>query len=162
LRQRGQILWAILSRIWNLRSALVIVQPDTVLHWHRTGFKLFWRWKSRTGKVGRPSTEPEIRRLIHRVVPENPFWGVPRIQSELALLGQVASETTARKYRVRIRKPPSQTWRTFLDNHVRDIVAIHFFTAPTTMFRILFCFIVLHHHRRMVAHFKVTEHPTAE
>ena len=163
LRRRDRIFWAVLSRIWpNWRSVLVIVQPDTVVRWHRQGFKLFWRWKSQRGKVGQPKIELEIRNLIRRMSSENPIWGVPRIQSELALLGHTVSEATVRKYRIRERKPPPQNWRTFLDNHVRDIVAVDFFTVPTATFRILFCFIVLRHHRRVVAHFNVTAHPTAE
>ena len=163
LRRRDRFFWAMLSRVWShWRSALVIVQPDTVIRWHRRGFKLFWRWKSRTGKVGRPKIEAEIRKLIRRMSRENPGWGVPRFQSELALLGHTVSEATVRKYRIRTHKPPSQTWRTFLDNHLQDIVAVDFFTVPTATFRILFCFIVLRHHRRMVIHFNVTAHPTAE
>ncbi len=162
LRKRDRIFWAILSRIWsNWRSALLIVQPDTVVRWHRQGFKLFWRWKSRTGEVGRPKIELETRRLIRRMSRENLGWGVPRIQSELALLGHTVSEATVRKYRIRQRKPPSQTWRTFLDNHLTDIVAIDFFTVPTATFRILFAFVVMRHNRRHVVHFNVTAHPTA-
>jgi len=161
LRKRDRIFWAVLSRLWaGWRSALLIVQPDTVVRWHREGFKLFWRWKSRA-KRGRSSLEAEIRSLIRRMSRENPTWGVPRIQSELALLGHTVSEATVRKYRVRTQKPPSQTWRTFLDNHLADIVAIDFFTVPTATFRILFCFIVLRHHRRTVVQFNVTAHPTA-
>ena len=162
LRKRDRIFWAILSRIWqNWRSALLIVQPETVIRWHRTGFKLYWCWKSRMGKVGRPKIEAEIRRLIRRMSRENPTWGVPRIQSELALLGHAVSEATVRKYRIRKRNPPSQTWRTFLDNHLIDIVAIDFFTVPTATFRILFAFVVMRHERRKVVHFNVTAHPTA-
>ena len=162
LRRRDRIFWAVLSRIWsNWRSALLIVQPDTGVHWHRQGFKLFWRWKSRTGKVGRPKIDAEIRRLIRRMSRENPTWGVPRIQSELALLGHTVSETTVCKYRTRHRKPPSQTWRTFLDNHVRDIVTVDFFVVPTVRFQLLYCFIVLRHDRRRIVHFNVTVHPTA-
>ena len=161
LRQRDRIFWAILSRIWaNWRSVLLIVQPDTVVRWHRQGFKIFWRWKSRA-KRGRPSIEKEIRALIRRMARENPLWGTPRIQSELALLGYVVAASTIDKYRIRPRKPPSQTWPAFLDNHVKDIVAIDFFTVPTATFRILFCFIVLRHNRRMIVHFNVTAHPTA-
>ena len=162
IRNRDRIFWAALSRIWaNWRSALLIVQPDTVIRWHKRGFKLFWRWKSKA-QSGRPPIEPEIRKLIRRMSRENPLWGTPRIQSELALLGHVVAESTIDKYRIRTRKPPSQTWRTFLDNHVRDLVAVDFFTVPTATFRLLFCFIVLRHHRRMVVHFNVTAHPTAE
>ncbi len=161
LRQRDRIFWAILSRIWaNWRSALLIVQPDTVVRWHRQGFKIFWRWKSRA-KRGRPSIAKEIRALTRRMTRENPLWGTPRIQSELALLGYVVAASTIDKYRSRPRKPPSQTWRAFLDNHAKDMVAVDFFTVPIATFRILFCFIVLRHDRRKVVHFNVTAHPTA-
>ena len=162
LLKRDRIFWALLSRIWaNWRSALLIVQPETVVRWHRRGFKLFWRWKSRS-EPGRPKIELEIQKLIRRMSRENPIWGVPRIQSELALLSHSVSEATVRKYRIRHRKPPSQTWRTFLHNHARDIVAIDFFTVPTATFRILFAFVVLRQDRRHVVHFNVTAHPTAE
>ncbi len=100
--------------------------------------------------------------MIRRMSLENPLWGTPRIQSELRLLGYEAAKATVDKYKVRHHKPPSQTWRTFLDNHVRDIVAVDFLAAPTATFRILFCFIVLRHDRRVVAHFNVTANPTAE
>ncbi len=93
---------------------------------------------------------------------ENPSWGVPRIQSEFALLGHTVSEATVRKYRTRHRNPPSQTWRAFLDNHLTDIIAIDFFTVPTATIRILFAFVVMRHDRRMLVHFNVTEHPMAE
>ena len=161
LRRRDRILWVWLFRLWaGWRSVLMIVQPETVVQWHRLGFRLYWRWKSRA-KLGRPNIEPEIRSLIRRMSRENPIWGVPRIQSELALLGHTVSEATVRKYRIRHRKPPSPTWRTFLDNHLQDIVAIDFFTVPTATFRILFAFVVLRHDRRHVIHFNVTAHPTA-
>ena len=163
LRRCDRIFWALLSRIWpNWRSVLIIVQPDTVVRWHRQGFRLFWRWKSRTAKVGRPKIKSEIRNLIRRISRENPMWGTPRIQSELALLGYVVAESTIDKYRIRLRKPPSPTWRAFLNNHVKDIVAIDFFTVPTATFRILCAFVALRHERRHVVHFSVTAHPTAE
>jgi transposase InsO family protein len=163
LRNRDRVFWAWLSWPWpNWRSVLVIVQPATVIRWHKEGFRLYWRWKSRSRKSGRPKIDAEIRKLIRRMSTENPTWGTPRIRSELCLLGYEASKATVDRYRMRHRKPPSQSWRTFLDNHVRDIVAVDFFTVPTATFRILFCFIVLHHHRRMVVHFNVTAHPTAE
>jgi len=163
LRKCDRIFWVWLSRFWaNWRSALLIVQPDTVVGWHRQGFKLYWRWKSRTDKVGRPKIEAEIRTLIQRMSRENPLWGTPRIQSELALLGHIVAESTVDKYRIRPRKPPSPTWRAFLDNHVKDIVAVDFFTVPTATFRLLFAFVVLRHDRRHVVHFSVTAHPTAE
>ncbi len=162
LRKRDRIFWTWLSRLWsNWRSVLVIVQPETVVRWHQQGFRLYWRWKSRAGKVGRPRVDAEIRKLIRRMSRHNPLWGTPRIQSELQLLGYEASKATVDKYRIRHHKPPSQTWRTFLDNHVRDIVAVDFFTVPTATFRILFCFVVLRHDRRFVVHFNVTANPTA-
>ena len=162
LRNRDRIFWVWLSRLWaGWRSVLVIVQPDTVVRWHRQGFRLYWRFKSR-GKPGRPKVEAEIHKLVRRMCRENPSWGAPRIPSELELLGYEVSETTVAKYMVRRRNPPSQTWRTFLDNHLADIVAIDFFTVPTATFRILFAFVVLRHDRRMVIHFNVTAHPTAQ
>ena len=119
LRPRDRVFWVLLSRLWpNWRSALAIVQPETVIKWHRMGFKLYWRWKSRPGKPGRPRIEREIRALIRRMSRENPTWGAPRILSELLLLGYDVAEATVAKYMVRQRKPPSQTWRTFLANHV--------------------------------------------
>ncbi len=162
LRKRDRIFWVWLSRLWaGWRTALVIVQPDTVVRWHRQGFKLYWRWKSRR-EAGRPKIDTEIRRLIRRMSRENPLWGVPRIQSELALLGYTVAESTVAKYKIRRPRPPSQTWRAFLDNHICDIVAVDFFTVPTATFRILFTFVVLRHDRRHVVHFNVTAHPTAE
>jgi len=107
LRRRDRIFWAILSRIWTgWRSALLIVQRDTVVRWHRQGFRLFWRWKSRTAKVGQPKIKAEIRNLISRMSRENPLWGTPRIQSELALLGHVVAEPTIDEYRVHPHRPP--------------------------------------------------------
>ena len=163
LRPRDRLFWVLLSRLWrNWQSALAIVQPETVIKWHRKGFQLYWRWKSRAGKPGRPPTKQEIRELIRRMSRENSTWGAPRIVFELALLGHDLAEQTVAKYMVRTRKPPSQTWRTFLANHVPDIVACDFFTVPTVTFRVLYVFIVLRHDRRRVVHFNVTEHPYAE
>ena len=163
LRPRDRLFWVWLSKLWpDWRSALAIVQPDTVLKWHRQAFKLYWRWKSRAGKPGRPPIQAEIRDLIRRMSRENPLWGAPRILSELLLLGHYVAERTVAKYMVRIRKPPSQTWRTFLANHVPDIAACDFFTVPTATFRVLYVFLILQHDRRQVVHFNVTEHPYAE
>jgi transposase InsO family protein len=163
LRPRDRVFWVWLSRCWsNWRSVLAIVQPETVIGWHRQGFKLYWRWKSRSSKPGRPPIEREIRELIRRMSRENPRWGAPRICSELLLLGHDVAERTVAKYMVRTRQPPSQTWRTFLDNHVPDIVACDFFTVPTGTFRVLYVFIVLRHDRRVVVHFNVTTNPYAQ
>ena len=163
LRPRDRIFWVRLSRLWShWQSALLIVQPETVIRWHRQGFKLYWRWKSRGGKRGRPPIEREIRNLITRMSRENPTWGAPRIVSELALLGHDVAQQTVAKYMVRTRKPPSQTWRTFLHNHVPDIAACDFFTVPTATFRVLYVFLVLRHDRRQVVHLNVTTNPYAE
>jgi len=135
LRPRDRVFWVLLARCWpNWRSALAIVQPETVIKWHHLGFKLFWRWKSKRGKPGRPPIERELRDLIRRMSRENPTWGAPRILSELILLGHDVAEETVAKYMVRNKKPPSQTWRTFLANHVPDIAACDFFTVPTVTF----------------------------
>jgi putative transposase len=161
VRDRDRLFWVWLSRFWTgWSSALVIVKPETVIRWHRAGFRLYWRWRSRKRTVGRPKVEAEIRNLVRRICRENSTWGAPRIQSELRLLGYDVSESTVAKYMIRRRKPPSQTWRTFLENHVGEIAAIDFFTVPTATFRILFCFLVLLHDRRRVVHFYVTTDPS--
>ena len=162
LRRRDRIFWAWLSRYWsNWRSVLVIVQPATVIRWHRAGFRLYWRWRSRKRTVGRPRVEAEIRDLLRRMCLENPTWGAPRIQSELRLLGHDVAESAVAKYMIRRRKPPSQTWRTFIENHVGEIAAIDFFLVHTVTFRVLFCFLVLLHQQRRVIHFNVTSNPSA-
>jgi putative transposase len=139
---------------------LIIVKPETVIKWHRQGFRLYWRWKSKA-PLGRPKIDKEIRELIGKMSRENPLWGVPRIQAELRLLGFDLAESTVAKYRVRGSASPSQTWKTFLANHTKQITAIDFFTVPTLTFRNLYCFIILMHDRRKVGHFNVAAHPTA-
>jgi len=162
LRVRDRVFWTWLMRLWpNWRSALLVVKPETVIRWHREGFRRYWHRKSQIRKLGRPAVEPEVRDLIQRMSKENPTWGAPRIQSELALLGHDLAESTVAKYMIQTRKPPSQTWRTFLDNHVGDLVGVDFFTVPTATFRVLYCFIILGHERRRVIHFNVTTNPTA-
>ena len=161
LRTRDRIFLVWLSKLWpNWRTALLIVQPETVVRWHRQGFKLYWRWRSRK-KPGRTPVDREIRDLIRRMSRENPTWGAPRILSELLLLGHAAAESTVAKYMVRQPRPPSQTWRTFLANHAGHIAAVDFFTAPTVTFRVLYVFVVFRHDRRRVVHFNVTTNPTA-
>ncbi|MCP4610353.1 MAG: transposase [Planctomycetes bacterium] len=162
LKRKDRIFWAWLSRIWpQWKSTLIVVKPETVIKWHRRGFKLYWRWKSRSSKVGRPRISKEIRDLIRQMSQENSTWGAPRIQSELKLLGYEVADSTVAKYMVKQKKPPSQTWRSFLKNHVKQIAAVDFFTVPTVKFQILYCFIVLRHHRRRIIHFNITMHPTA-
>ena len=161
LRKRNRIFWVWLSRLWSgWQSALTLVQPETVVKWQRQGLKLYWRWTSRK-KPGRPSADRKIRDLIRRISRENPTWGAPRILSEMLLLGHCVAESTVAKYMVRDRKPPSQTWRTFLANHPGQIAAIDFFTVPTVTFSALYVFVVLRHEQRRVVHFNVTTNPTA-
>src|SRR5215472_3243237 len=154
--------WTWLSRLWsNWRSALMIVKPETVIAWHRRGFRLYWRWKSRHPQ-GRPCVPHEVIDLIRKMSLANPRWGAPRIHGELLKLGLELSEATVAKYMVRHRKPPSQTWRTFLANHTKDLVSSDFFVVPTVFFRVLFVFVILSHDRRRPVHVAVTEYPTAD
>ncbi len=162
LSRWDRFLWMWLSRAWaGWRSSLVIVQPATVLAWHRRGFQLYWRWKSRPNPVGRPKLDAEIRDLIRRMAKENPTWGRRRIRAELALLGYEVAELTVAKYMHRMSPRPSPTWRAFLATHARDIVAVDFFLVPTLTFRLLFVFVVLRHDRRELLHLNVTDHPSA-
>jgi putative transposase len=162
LSATDRTLWVWLSRFWpGWRSALLIVKPETVIAWHRKGFRLYWTWKSRLPN-GRPSVPQEIRDLIRKMSLANPRWGAPRIHGELLKLGIEVSQGTVAKYMVRHRKPPSQSWRTFLKNHVKDLASTDFFVVPTATFRLLFVFVVLSHNRRRPVHFGVTTHPTAE
>ena len=137
------------------------MKPETVVAWHRRGFRLYWSWKS-ARRQGRPSISGEVRELIARMSAANPSWGAPRIHGELGKLGIVVSQATVAKYMVRHRRPPSQTWRTFLSNHCKHLVAADFFVVPTAAFRLLFVFVILAHDRRRPVHFAVTSHPTAE
>ncbi|MCP5115909.1 MAG: transposase family protein [bacterium] len=158
-----RLLWAWLSRIWSdWRSALVMVKPETVIAWHRKGFRMFWTWKIRSGKPGRPAVPKQVRGLIRRMSRENPLWSAPRIHGELLKLGIEVGETSVSKYMVRRRKRPSQTWRVFLENHLTTSVSIDFFAVPTIRFQVLYVFLVLAHDRRRIVHFNATAHPTAE
>jgi hypothetical protein len=163
LTRADRLFWVLLSQVWcDWRSALDIFKPATAIAWHRKGFRLFWTWKIRNGQVGRPAVSCEVRDLIRRMSRENPLWGAPHIHGELLKVGIEISETSVAKYMVRGRKPPSQTWRTFLNNHVKNLVSVDFFTVPTIRFQVLYVFLVLAHDRRRVVHFNVTAHPTAE
>ena len=163
LTASDRFFWACLAATWrDWRSALIIVKAETVIGWHRKGFRLFWTFKSRHGRCGCPSVAPETRQLIRRMSRDNPLWGAPRIHGELLKLGIDIGQTSVSKYMVRGSKPPSQTWRTFLENHLKSEVSIDFFTVPTVRFQILYVFLVLAHDRRRILHFGVTAHPTAE
>jgi len=163
LTSADRLLWAWLCGAWSdWRSALVIVKPETVIGWHRKGFRLYWTWKVRHGRPGRPPISKEVRKLIRTMSRENPLWGAPRIHGELLKLGIDIGETSVGKYIARSQKPPSQDWRTFLENHVKTMVSVDFFTVPTIRFQVLYVFLVLAHDRRRIVHFNVTAHPTAE
>jgi transposase InsO family protein len=162
LRRTDRLFWIGLARIWTRwRQALVIVTPDTVLHWQRRRFRAYWTKRSGRRNGGRPAVAAEIKALITRMAAANPLWGAPRIHGELLKLGITVAERTVSRLMPKRRPQPSQTWRTFLANHVRDLVSLDFFTVPTARLRVLFVLIVLAHHRRRVVHFNVTEHPTA-
>jgi transposase InsO family protein len=163
LTPADRLLWAWLCAVWNnWQSSLFVVKASTVIGWHRKGFRLFWAWKVRHGKPGRPTVPNEVRALIRTMSRENALWGAPRIHGELLKLGIDIGETSVSKYMIRRRNPPSQTWRTFLDNHVKTLVSVDFFTVPTIRFQVLYVFLVLAHDRRRILHFGVTSHPTAE
>src|ERR1700674_495367 len=164
LRLRGSdralLIW--MTRLWpSLLGAAQVVQPETVLRWHRAGFKAFWRWKSRK-RAGRPKIDRGLRDLIQRMSKENPQWGASRIHGELLMLGFEVAQSTVSKYMVRGGTPPSQSWKTFLLNHAQAIAAIDLCVVPTLTFERLFAFLVLGHGRRQLLWFEVTRHPTAE
>jgi transposase InsO family protein len=145
----------------KMYDALAIVRPDTVIRWHRAGFRSYWRWKSRR-RCGRPTVPLEIRRLIREMSIANPLWGAPRIHGELLKLGIDIGQTSVAKYMARRRVPPSQGWKTFLRNHADGIVAMDLFVVPTISFRLLYGLLIMGHGRRQILWFGVTAHPTAE
>lgn len=164
LNAGDRLFWTTLRRFWSRWSdALVIVKPETVIGWHRAGFRLYWRWRSRS-RGGRPRITPELRDLIARLAKENPDWGAPKIHAELQRLGFTVTERTVARYLRRIVRcgDPNQKWLAFLQNHREVIAAMDFFTVPTVTFRVLYCFFVIEHGRRKVLHCNVTPHPTAE
>jgi transposase InsO family protein len=164
LRLRGsdRALLVGMTRLWpNLLGAAQVVQPETILRWHRSGFKAFWRWKSRK-RAGRPKIDRGLRDLIRRMSRENALWGASRVHGELLMLGFQVAQSTVSKYMVRGQNPPSQTWKTFLQNHAETIAAIDMCVVPTLTFDLLFAFLVLAHGRRQLLWFEVTRHPTAE
>ena len=157
---RTLLVW--MTRLWpSLLGMAQVVQPETILRWHRAGFKAFWHWKSRK-RAGRPKIDRDLRELIQRMSGENPLWGASRIHGELLMLGFEVAQSTVSKYMVRGQTPPSQTWKTFLQNHAEGIAAIDMCVVPTLTFDLLFAFLVLGHGRRQLLWFEVTRHPTAE
>ena len=145
----------------SILEVVTIIQPETLLRWHRAGFRRYWRWKSRR-RDGRPQIRAELRALIRQMSGENPLWGAPRIHGELLKLGFEVSQSTVAKYMVRRWGPPSQGWRTFLRNHAPHIAAMDLFVVPTISFDLLYAFVIVRLDRRALISINVTRHPTAE
>jgi hypothetical protein len=145
----------------SVLNAVTIVQPESVIRWHRTGFRLYWRWKSRS-RGGRPRIPREIRRLIREMSLANRLWGAPRIHGELLKLGIEVAQSTVAKYMAKSGRGSAQTWKTFLHNHAAGIGAMDFLIVPTVGFRLLFVLVTLRHQRRRLISLSVTAHPTAE
>src|SRR6202049_2203721 len=145
----------------SILRVLTIIRPETLVRWHRAGFRCYWRWKSRR-RGGRPQIDTELRALIRLMSLENPLWGAPRIHGELVKLGCAVAESSVAKYMVKRRGPPSQGWRTFLRNHAQDIAAMDLFVVPTIGFDLLYAYIIVRLDRRELVWISVTTHPTAE
>lgn len=157
-----RLLFVWLYRLFpSLLSAVAIIQPETIIRWHRTGFRLYWRWKSRSPR-GRPKVSMEIRRLIREMSLANRLWGAPRIHGELLKLGIEVAQSTVAKYMAKGGRGRSQTWKTFLHNHTTGIGAMDFLVVPTAGFRLLFVLVILRHQRRRLISLTVTTNPTAE
>jgi len=161
-----KLFWVLARRFWSgWKQALIVVNPETVVQWHRAGFWLYWKLISKVRRpIGRRQTQKEVRELIFRMVSENPTWGAPRIHGELLMLGFDVSERTISRWMKRApRDPePAKRWLAFLRNHREAIAAMDFFTVPTITFGVLYCFFVISHDRRRILHFNVTKHPTSQ
>src|SRR6202165_258604 len=158
LRPRDRLFWILLANAWrDWRTVLIVVQPDTVVRWHRQWLRRRWTQRSTPTRPGRPSTPGAIRTLVEQMAAANPLWGAPRVHGELGKMGVEVSERTVSRLLRRPRRPSSQTWRTFLTNHLATLVSVDFFAVPTLTGRVLFVFIVLLHHRRRIVHVNITE-----
>src|SRR3981189_2575053 len=162
LTMADRLLFVWLYRLFpSVLNAVAIVQPETIIRWHRAGFRLYWRWKSRS-QGGRPKVPMEIRRLIREISLANRLWGAPRIHGELLKLGIEVAQSTVAKYMARRGRGPSQTWKTFLRPHSAGISAKNFLIVPTVGFKLLFILVILRHQRRRLISLSVTSNPTAE
>ena len=165
VRVLDKLFWVVALRFWSgWKQSLILVTPETLIRWHRTGFRLYWSFISRARKrVGRKRLSKEVRDLIFRMIAENPAWGAPRIHGELLMLGFDVSERSISRWMKRApRDPePSRRWLAFLRNHREGIAAMDFFTVPTVTFSLLYCFFIIDHDRRRVLHFSVTRRPTS-
>src|SRR6516165_8533661 len=159
----GDRLFLVMLYRWfpSILQAITIIRPETLVRWHRAGFRQYWRWKSRP-HGGRPQVSGDLRALIRRISVDNPLWGAPRIHGELLKLGFDVSQSSVAKYMVKRCGPPSQGWRTFLRNHAPDIAAMDLFVAPTFGFDVLYTFIIVRLARRDLVWINVTPHPTAD
>jgi hypothetical protein len=155
--------WFLIQLRWfpSILQVLTIIRPETLVRWHRAGFRCYWRWKSRP-LGGRPPTNMELRVLIRRMSVENPLWGAPRIHGELLKLGFEVAQSSVGKYMVTRRVPPNQGWRTFLHNHAPDIAAMDLFVVPTIGFDLLYAFVIVPLDRRDLVWINVTANPAAE
>jgi putative transposase len=162
LRRGDRVFWVLARLFWRRWGQhLAVVQPETVIRWHRQGWKLFWRWRARS-RLGRRRLSAEVRGLSAAMARDNPLWGSERIRGELRKLGITVSRRSVQRYRQRgPARPPSQTWRTFLANHAQAIWAVDLCTVQTLTFRTLYVFAVVAHGRRDLAHLNATAHPTA-
>jgi hypothetical protein len=155
----------ILVRLYRLFPSILdvitVVKPETIIRWHRRGFRAYWHWKSRL-RGGRPKIDREIRDLIRRMNKENPLWGAPRIHGELLMLGIEVAQSTVARYMTRGQGPPSQSWNTFLRNHAAGIASIDLFVVRTISFKLLYGLVILRHTRRRLVSISVTNNPTAE
>jgi len=160
-----KLFWVLARRFWSgWEKSLLIVTPETVVRWHRAGFRLYWRLISKVKKqVGRHSLSKEVRDVIFRIVAENPTWGAPRIHGELLMLGFNVSERSVSRWMKRAPRDSERArrWLAFLRNHREAIAAMDFFTVPTVTFQLLYCFFIIRHDRRQIVHFNVTRHPTS-
>src|SRR5712672_3636040 len=145
----------------SILKVVTIVQPETLVSWHRAGFRRYWRWKSRR-RGGRPRIEIELRALIRQMSTENQLWGAPRIHGELLKLGFSVAQSSVAKYMVKRRGPPSQGWKTFLRNHAPDIAAMDLLVVPTIGFKLLYGFVIVRIDRRYLVWINVTTNPKAE
>src|ERR1700716_2495914 len=144
----------------SILQVLTIIRPETLVRWHRAGFRCYWRWKS-LRRGGRPQVDTELRALIRQMSTENPLWGAPRIHGELLKLGFEVAQSSVAKYMVKRRSPPSQGWCTFLHNHAPDIAAMDLFVVPTIGFKLLYAFVIVRLNRDLVW-INVTTNPNAE
>jgi putative transposase len=160
-----KLFWIAIQRFWSgWKRSLILVSPETVVRWHRAGFRMYWTWLSRHRIcLGRKRISKELRELIFKMVAENPIWGAPRIHGELHMLGFNISERTVSRWVRRTPRNPEtiDRWKTFLKNHREAIAAMDFFTVHTASFKLLYGFFILSHDRRRILHFNVTRHPTS-